>query len=376
MKIVLAFDSFKGALSAPEVCAAASAGLARLSPAPEVVACPLSDGGEGFADALRVAGGGQALPFQVTGPLFETVRAEVIFFEHHRRALIESARACGLGLVPPDRRSPLRTTSYGVGEMLRAAYAVGARELVVGLGGSSTNDAGLGLLAALGWRFLDAGGQEVPPVGASLGLVTRIEPGETLPDAEITVACDVCNPLYGPEGAARVYAPQKGASPEDVAALDAGLAHFAAVCAETLGHDDAAKPGAGAAGGLGFAFLACLHAHFQPGAEVAIETARLADHLRGADLCVTGEGQTDYQTAYGKLPAAVAACCRRAGVPCVCLSGALGERWREAYAAGFTAMLSTSQRPQTLENAMADTAATLADAAEAVGRLAATLRKE
>lgn len=369
MKIVLAFDSFKGSLTAPQACAAAADGLARLSPAPWVTACPLADGGEGFADAIRLAAGGEPLAVDVTGPLFTPVPAEITLLDGGRTAVVEAAQACGLSLVPPAHRNPLHTTSYGVGEMLAAAVDAGATQVIVGLGGSATNDGGMGLLAALGWRFFTADGTRLSPVGASLAAVQRIEPGRRLEQVSIIVACDVTNPLYGPQGAAYTFAPQKGASPDDVVALDAGLRHYATISAAVLGQDHANYPGAGAAGGLGFALLACLGAQYRSGAELAITLTHLDDKLRDADLCFTGEGQTDFQTAYGKLPAAVASCCAQHQVPCVCLSGALGQGWRELYAHGFTALFSLSQRPQSLDDAVAATPSALADAAEAVARV-------
>lgn len=367
-KIVLAFDSFKGALSAADACASAATGIARLEPEPETILCPLSDGGEGFATAMQSAGS-TVQQVMVTGPLFSPVSAELVFLDDGQTAVVESAQVCGLGLVPREKRSPLRTTTLGLGELMAVAVREGARRLVIGLGGSATNDGGLGMLTALGWRFLDAHGQPVRPAGAALGRVMRIEPGCRLQEIEIVAACDVTNPLYGPHGAAYTFAPQKGASPRDVATLDAGLQHFARVVAETLGADYAAQPGAGAAGGLGFALLACLGASFRPGAELAINLTGLEAHLRGAALCLTGEGQTDVQTAYGKLPAAVAARCVASGVPCVCLSGALGEQWRALYEHGFTALFSICRRPQPFAAAIAQTADALADAAEAVARL-------
>ncbi len=365
MKIILAFDAYKGSLSAPAACAAAGAGVARVGA--ESVALPLSDGGEGFTDALVTAGGGRRQEVTVTGPHFQPVPAEIGWLDDGATAVIESAQACGLGLLPPKARHPARTTTLGVGELLRAAVDGGARKLVVGLGGTGTNDGGLGLLQALGWGFFDAQEGALPPVGASLGQVARIERGDPFP-VPVVAACDVRNPLFGPTGAAYVFAPQKGASPEEVAVLDAGLRHFAAVCAETLGADFADQSGAGAAGGLGFALLAFLGATFQPGAALAIDLAHLDDHLRGADLCLTGEGCTDAQTAFGKLPAAVAARCAAAGVPCVCLSGALGDGWRTLYDHGMTALFSITPRPETLDAALANAAEALADTAEAVVR--------
>jgi glycerate kinase len=374
MKIVLAFDAFKGACSAPAACAAAARGLARVSPPPAVVECPLSDGGEGFAEALARAADGEVRWTTVTGPLEEPVTASLALLDGGRTAVIEAAQACGLGLVPPARRNPLYTTTRGVGELMRQAIAWGATDLVVGLGGSATNDAGMGMLAALGWGFRDAHGAALAPIGASLAQVAAITPGERLEGVTITAACDVTNPLFGPHGAARIFAPQKGAAPDEVARLDAGLAQFAQVCEHTLGITGATTPGAGAAGGLGFALLACLGAHFHPGADLALAHARVADHLAGATLCLTGEGQTDGQTVSGKLPAAVARLCAAHGVPCLALSGALGTGWRALYPLGLTAAVSIGQRPQSLDAAMGETEEALADAAEAVGRLAAALR--
>lgn len=370
MKIILAFDSFKGSVSAVQACAAAAEGVARVSSAPEVWCCPLSDGGEGFAEALRLAAQGELRQVRVTGPLGDPVPAEMTLLNDGRTAVVEAAQACGLHLLPRARRNPLYTTTRGVGEMLLAAAAAGATRIIVGIGGSGTNDGGMGMLYALGWRFLDARGCALPPVGASLAAVRHIEAADTgLAGCTITVACDVTNPLFGAQGAACTFAPQKGASPAEVAALDAGLRQYAEVCAALLGADYASVPGAGAAGGLGFALLAFLHAQYCSGAELAINLSGLPAHLRDADLCLTGEGRTDAQTACGKLPAAVAACCRQSGVPCVCLSGALGDGWRELYQSGFTALFSLAQRPQTLKTALAATSAALADAAEAVMRL-------
>ncbi|HEY3376118.1 MAG TPA: glycerate kinase [Armatimonadota bacterium] len=373
MKIVLAFDSYKGSLSAPAACDAAAAGITRVPITPlDIRHCPLSDGGEGFADALCRAGRGTRRLVQVTGPLFAPTQAELVFLDDGRTAIIESAQACGLGLLPPAGSSPLHTTTYGVGELLRAAIAQGATRLIIGLGGSATNDAGLGMLAALGWQFLDAEGRTLPGTGVSLAQIARIVPGPALsPDVSIIAACDVENPLYGPQGAAHVFAPQKGATPEDVAMLDHGLVRFAMLSAETLGRDLAHHPGAGAAGGLGFALLAYLGATFQPGASLAIELSQLPVLLAQADLCLTGEGRTDGQTLFGKLPAAVIDCCVQAGVPVVCLSGALGDGWHDLYARGATAVLSISQRPQPLSEAIAHAERDLTDAAEAVVRLRA-----
>jgi glycerate kinase len=369
LRTVLAFDSWKESVSAIEACHAAERGLARLGPGIQTICCPLSDGGEGFVETLALAAGVTPRTVQVTGPLSEPVSAGIALLDGGTCAVIEAAQPCGLSRVPVSSRNPGRTTTGGLGELMKEAVAMGAREIVVGLGGSATNDAGIGLLSALGYQFLDRDGRVLPAVGDSLALIERIERGQGLEGVRVIAACDVRNPLFGPTGAAQVYAPQKGASAAQVAALDAGLRHFAAVSAAFLGCDHSAEPGAGAAGGLGFALQAFLGAAFRPGAGMAIRLSRLAAHLEGADLCLTGEGRTDYQTAFGKLPAAVAACCRDACVPCVALSGSLGERWRDCYDAGFTSIFSVLQRPVTLAEAIRETPDALADAAESVGRL-------
>ncbi len=372
MKTVLAFDSWKECLTASQVCAAAAEGVRRVTPLPEVVECPLSDGGEGFAATLSLAAGGETQRVTVTGPLFEPVDAELTFLSNGRIAVVESALACGLQRVPVEKRSPGRLTTRGVGELIRHAIDAGAREIVVGLGGTATHDGGLGMLTALGWTFKDAAGQLLTPCGDELERVAEIIPA-SLPPISFVAACDVNNPLYGPQGAADVFAGQKGAGPDEVIRLDHGLRHFAQVVAAHLGRDVSMEPGTGAAGGLGFALQAFLQARFRSGADLAIELSGLREHLAGADLCLTGEGCTDGQTARGKLPAAVAACCKQAGVPCVCLSGALAEGWREAYAAGFTAIFAAVSRPVTLDVALREAPVAIADRVEAIVRLARSL---
>lgn len=369
MKIVLAFDSWKGSLSAPEVCDAATAGLNRLNPLPEIVSCPMSDGGEGFLETIAQAAGGEVRSYRVAGPLGEPINADILFLKNGKQAVIESALVCGLHLVPSSLRNPGRIKTIGLGELIRHAVSAGAEEIVLGLGGSGSNDAGIGLLSALGWHFLDSKGWVVDPCGNELERVVYIEtPKQPLP-VTVTAACDVTNPLFGTTGAAFVYSPQKGASPDDVARLDKGLRHFAGVCSTALGNDFSLQPGAGAAGGLGFALLAFLKANFRPGADLAIELTGLRKHLHGADLCFTGEGRTDEQTASGKLPAAVGLCCREQNIPCVCLSGSLGQGAESVYGCGITSVLSVIQKPGTLEEVISESRKAVADTAEAVARL-------
>lgn len=392
MKIVLAFDSFKGCLSAPAACAAAAAGIRRHFPGMKVVECPLSDGGEGFVAAIARATGGEVRTAQVTGPLFEPVEARYVVLpaavgtavglsewtaapSAQDVAVLECAQVCGLELVPPDKRNPLETTTLGLGQLVNKLAVAGLHRLVIGLGGSATNDGGLGMLSAMAWRFQDEAGQLVHPAGSGLGAVRRLV-GDKWPGLpRVVAACDVRNPLCGPDGAAAVYSPQKGATPDQVAELDAGLRNLAAVAAQHLGRDYSRAPGAGAAGGLGFALQAFLGATFVPGAELAMQLCGLDEKLAGASLCITGEGRTDSQTACGKLPAAVAAACARHGVPCVCLSGSLGPGWQALLDAGFTSMFSISPGPQSLEQALAAAEPALADAAAGVARLYAAGRK-
>lgn len=369
-KVVLAFDSFKSSLTAPEACQQAALGLRRVPGIGEIVECPLSDGGEGFAAAMLRAGNGYEKGLMVTGPDFQPTSASLIFLDGGETAVIESAQACGLGLPLLGTRNPADLTSLGVGEMLQASISSGARRLIIGLGGTATNDAGIGMLQALGWRFLAADGAQLPPVGKSLSAITTILPGIPLPaGVEIIAACDVRNPLYGPQGAAEVYGPQKGALPDEVALLDGGLQHFAQLADNICGDNYSACAGAGAAGGLGYALLAFLNARFQPGAELAIELSKLKEHLRGAAFCITGEGCTDGQTAQGKLPAAVLQCCTQMNIPAIVLAGALQSGWQKLYPLGATAILSICQRPQTLAEAITASADAVSDAAEAVGRM-------
>ena len=368
MRVVCAFDSFKGGMSAPEACAAAARGVERLEPRPSVIHCPMADGGEGFAEALSIAGCGHTETVRVTGPLFTPVDAALVWLDGGKTAIVESAQACGLCLIPRDRRNPGAASTRGVGELLRRADQAGVERIIVGLGGSGTNDGGIGLLSAWGWRFLDGNGHELPPVGDSLSAIRTIVPGDR-PVAPVFAACDVKNPLHGPSGAAHVYARQKGASDADIERLDAGLANYGRIASSLLGNDVTQCPGAGAAGGLGFALLAFFKATFRPGAEVVIDVSGLRRHLDGADLCLTGEGRTDAQTLNGKLPAAVMEACRDKGVPCVCLSGCLGTGWRDLYSTGCAGVAAICQKTQTLEEAIAESPECMADAAEMALRL-------
>ena len=361
MKIVIAPDSFKESLSAPEVAAAIARGWRQVFPEAELLLRPMADGGEGTVDAVLAATGGERRECRVCGPLGEPVLAHWGWLGEGT-AVLEMASASGLHHVPRDRRDATVTTSLGTGELIRAALDAGATRIILGLGGSATNDGGAGLLQALGVRFLDAREVELPPGGAALARLVRIDVGGLDPrllQARLEIAADVDNPLCGPRGASRVFGPQKGADPLQVEQLDAALEHYARVVAATLGEDHSHHPGVGAAGGLGFAARAFLHAGFRPGIELVAELSGLADAVEGADLVITGEGRLDSQSLHGKTPVGVARIARAAGVPVVALAGSLGEDYQALYAAGIDAAFALSPGPQSLEQAMTGAAAEL-----------------
>ena len=353
MHVLVAMDSFKGSLSSPEACRAVAEGLALASPAVRVDAIPMADGGEGSVSAFLSACGGRAVECDVSGLFGEPIRASYGLLSDGKTAVVETAAASGITLVPRERLDPLRATTYGTGQLICRALLDGCRRLIVGLGGSGTTDGGMGALAALGARFLDESGAELSPCDASLLCVDSVDLSGLCPavrGAEIVLACDVTNPLYGPRGAAYVFAPQKGADPATVALLDQGLRRYAEAIRKSLGVDIAEVPSAGAAGGLGAGLIVGLGATVRSGFSVLSETVGLADRIRRADLVITGEGKTDRQTALGKLPAGVAALCRQANVPVLCISGAV-EHAPELDAL-FDGLFSIANGPITLDEAI------------------------
>ncbi len=370
MKVVVAPAPFKGSLSAAAAAEALAAGLRAALPAAEVVALPVADGGEGTVEALAASTGGALHGVEVTGPLGERRTARYGLLGDGETIAVEVAEASGLILVPPERRDPRRTTTRGTGELIaRAVAAHGARRVLIGLGGSATCDAGAGLAQALGARLLDEGGADLPPGGAALARLARIDVS-ALQDLEVTAACDVTNPLCGPEGAAAVYGPQKGATPQAVAELDRALARFAEVARRDLGREVAEVPGAGAAGGLGAGLLALFGASLRPGAALVLDAIGFDAALEGADLVVTGEGRLDRQTLSGKAPAGVLERARARGVPVLAVGGGLDPAAIDAlHAAGFAALIPAVDGPSTVEQAMAQAAALLRRAGERVGRL-------
>ena len=373
MKVVAAPDKFKGCLSAVVVAHAIAAGLRSADPALEIDPCPMADGGEGTVATLVAATAGRIERRTVTGPLpGTTVEADFGILGDHKTAVVEMASASGLALLRPEQRNPLRTTTYGTGELLAAAAKLGVEKIILGIGGSATNDAGVGCAQACGAVFtLNDGARRTmhdPPLtGAEVERITRgtgCQPVSSFP--RIEVACDVTNPLFGPAGAARIFSPQKGATPEQVDHLDRALHRLSTL----FPHTDPATPGAGAAGGLGFGMLAFFGATLRPGFQIVAEAARLPARLSGAALCITGEGRLDAQSLAGKTAIGVARLCKAAGVPCVALAGSIGDGVEPALAQGLTAWFSICDRPISIEAAMQNAPRLLTTAAANVWRTA------
>ncbi|MEB0040944.1 MULTISPECIES: glycerate kinase [unclassified Pseudomonas] len=372
MKIVIAPDSFKDSLSAQGVAVAVASGLADVWPDAELVQCPMADGGEGTIEAILAACDGQWMRAAVTGPLGDAVHAQWGWLEQSRTAIIEMAMASGLQLLTLEQRDACISTTHGTGELIGAALDAGAQRIILAIGGSATNDAGSGMLSALGARFLDAEGHRVAPGGIALAQVQRIELDgldSRLRDVRFEVAADVDNPLCGLHGASHIFGPQKGASPQQVLELDAALDHFADQSVAVLGRDLRDNPGCGAAGGMGFAAKAYLNATFRPGVEVVADLVGLAEALDGADLVITGEGRFDAQTLRGKTPFGVAKIAQRKGVPVIVLAGTLGEGYAELYEHGISAAFAVTSGPMTLDHACRNAADLLHDRARDLAKV-------
>jgi glycerate kinase len=364
MRIVIAPDKFKGCLAASQVAAAIARGIRDVMPDAVIEEIPLADGGEGTVDALVAATTGQLLTRHVTGPLPGThVDATFGLLGDHQTAVIEMAAASGLHLLRPDQYNPLATTTYGTGELLLAGAQLGAKKIILGIGGSATTDAGAGCAQACGVTFSTDGKTITAPLtGGHLVRHTFIvNSRHNLGDTDLLVACDVNNPLYGPTGAARVFGPQKGATPQQVEQLDAALARLA----QSTGNQDLAQqPGAGAAGGLGFGLLAFLGAKLVPGFDLIARTLHLRQRLRGADLVITGEGRLDASSLHGKTAIGVARLCKEFHIPCVALVGAAGEGAQGALDEGITKYLGIADPSMPLAQAMAQAPQLLQRAAQ------------
>ena len=372
MKIVIAPQGFKGGISGLEAARAIARGVLAAVPDAETVLIPVADGGDGTLHALVDATGGEIFTSTVTGPINQQVEAQWGVMGDGCTAVIEMARASGLAMVPPRRRNPKVTTTLGTGEILKEALERGYRRVIVGLGGSATNDGGAGMATALGARFLDSSGNALPTGGGALARLDRIDTSGMIGQiagAEIIAATDVTNPLCGPTGASAVYGPQKGASPELVAELDAALLNFARVVERDLGLDVLDTPGAGAAGGLGAGLMAFAGAKIQSGIDMVCQVLDFDSHLAGADLVITGEGRADRSTVFDKAPVGVARHARAYGVPTVLLAGSLGQGHEELYDHGVAAILCISDGAMTFQQALGRTGEMLEGTAERAVRL-------
>jgi glycerate 2-kinase len=355
LKILVAVDSLKGSLSSIEANKAIAEGLLKANPYFSVQSLPVADGGEGTVEALVYATGGQFVDSVVTGPLGQPVRARYGILGDKMTAVIEVAEACGLPLIPKEERNPLFTTTYGVGELILEAIEKGCRDFIIGLGGSATNDAGVGMLQALGYQFFTKAGELAGLGGAALKEISGINLGnvpEKVKTARFRVACDVNNPLFGLNGAAYIYGPQKGATTEMVIELDEGLRNFANVVLEQLGTDLQSISGAGAAGGLGAAFAGFLEAELESGVELILELARFEEQLQGVDLVITGEGKLDGQTSMGKAPAGIALLAKQHRIAVIALAGDISEGNPSLHESGITAYFTIVGGPISLEKAM------------------------
>ena len=355
MKVTVAIDSFKGSLSTHEAGLAAKRGILRVYPEADVFVRPLADGGEGTVDAVVTGAGGEIRKVEVTGPLGETVIAEYGVIEGGKGAVIEMSAAAGLPLVPEDKRDPLYTTTYGVGEIIRDAIDIGIRDFIIGIGGSATNDGGVGMLTALGFEFNNSEGKPIRRGAIGLSELVSINCDRVHPalsECRFKVACDVKNPLTGEKGASAVYGPQKGATPEAVKNMDAWLKNYARLTSSLFERADEEYPGAGAAGGMGFAFLSYLCAELRSGIELVIEATGLKGYIKESDFVVTGEGRLDGQSCMGKAPVGVARLARSEGKCVIAFAGCVTKDTRLTNECGIDAYFPIVRGATSLKEAM------------------------
>jgi glycerate kinase len=371
MRIIAAPNAFKGSLSATEAAKAMKKGILAAIPDCEVLCVPVADGGDGLTEVMVQALSGILVGTSVMGPRMELISSVFCLAEGQGVAVVEMARASGLALLPKEKQDPTKTSTYGTGELIRAALDRGVQRIVVGLGGSATCDGGIGMASALGYTFLDKDGKALIPIGGSLQKIHSIDRSEVdkrLRNVVVEGVCDVTNPLTGPDGASYVYSSQKGATAGQVKELDEGLENLAAVIQRDMGIDIREMTGAGAAGGLGGGLHAFLGAKLRKGIDLVIDIVNLKEKIRGADLVLTAEGQIDFQTRYDKAPAGVARAAKEAGVPCIAICGGVGERIEELYDIGIDAVFTLCSGPQTLESAMQNGFNLLSHAVEQVVR--------
>jgi glycerate kinase len=371
MKIVIAPNALKGSVTSYEAAKAIEMGVLKVIPEAETVCVPVADGGDGLVEVVQDALLGKKYSVSVRDPLNSEITADYCYVGERRIGAVEMALASGLALLSDEQRDPTVTTTYGTGELINAVIERGAEHVYVGIGGSATTDGGVGMAAALGGRFLDVNGSEVNPIGGELINIAHIDIAplvKKIGDVSFDAVCDVDNPLLGEHGAAHVYGPQKGATPDQVKELEAGLANLADIIESDLGVDVRHLAGAGAAGGLGAGLYAFLGAKLRPGIEVVFDMVELDKHLDGADLVLTAEGQIDFQTKFGKAPGGVAECAKKHNIPCLAIAGSIGERIDELHEIGMQAVFSLCPGPVSLETAMANGADYLTRAAEQIIR--------
>lgn len=374
MKVVIAIDSLKGSLSSLEAGTAAAAGIHHVDPAVETVVRPLADGGEGTVQALTEGLGGRFVTVPVTGPAGKPVDCPYGILDQTQTAIIEMSGAAGITQVHGEEKNPLYTTTYGVGEVICDAIRNGCRRFIIGIGGSATNDGGIGMLQALGFGLLDADGKQVPFGAVGLESLAAITTDHVLPElSECTfrIACDVTNPLCGSNGCSAVFGPQKGADTAMIKRMDTSLASYAVLCQKQFPNADPEVPGTGAAGGLGFAFLTFLSASLEPGIQIILDETRLCDDVKDADLVITGESRLDGQTVMGKAPIGVAKLAKQFGKPVVGLSGCVTRDASACNAAGIDAFFPILRSVVSLKEAMSSETASenMKDTAEQVFRL-------
>lgn len=355
MKILIAIDSLKGSLSSMEAGNAIAEGIKRVNKQAEIVVRPLADGGEGTTEVLVQSMGGQYESICVTGPLGEKVNCVYGVIEESKTAVIEMSRAAGITLVPPDKKNPLYTTTYGVGEVIKDAIAKGNRRFIVGIGGSATNDGGVGMLQALGYEFLNKYGEQIPRGARGLEVLEKIcdhNVIEELKECEFRIACDVENPLCGDQGASIVYGVQKGATPEMITKMDRWLNHYGQLTCQKYEKADLTFPGTGAAGGLGFAFHAFTNAVLDSGIKIVLDETKMENYIKEADIVITGEGCLDGQTSMGKAPIGIARLAKKYGIPVIAFSGIVTREAVECNKNGIDAFFPILRKVTTLEEAM------------------------
>jgi len=372
MRIIIAPQSFKGSLKSYEAAEAMGKGVKSYDGSIETVLLPIADGGAGTVRALVEATGGKFLKANVHGPLGDTITATWGILGDKDTAVIEVAAASGLDLIPNDKLDPMKSSTYGAGELILAALESGCKKIIIGLGDSATVDGGVGIAQALGIKLLDVNDQPIPPGGAGLSRLKHIDISGRHPlvdKCRILCACDVTNPLYGPDGAAYVYGPQKGATPDMVKQLDSALRNYSSVIMQDLGLDIANLPGAGAAGGLGAGLVALLGGTLQPGVDLICDSIGFDKYLVGSDLVITGEGRIDFQTAFGKTVVGIGRRARAAGIPVIAICGELGQGYHEVYKHGIDAVISILSRCMNRDEAMREAKGLLQDATERTVRL-------